>query len=354
MCTDACGGLTMEMAIHSYNETGTEWNEYAALHRDGTNYHQYGWRNVIENSFGHRTHYLVARDGTKAIRGLLPLTHMKSKLFGNLLVSLPFFNYGGVLADDEDISRALLQEAENIRCATGAEYVELRHLQKLTGELATKEHKVTMILDLRDDGESQWNDLNAKVRNQVRKAEKSGLTVRTGRLELLDGFYEVFCRNMRDLGTPVYGKIFFRNVLSAFPDSTRIISIFLDGRTVASGILVWYRDTLEVPWASSIRDFRELCPNNLLYWEAIKFAIRNGSSKFDFGRSTPDEGTYRFKKQWGAKPLPLYWQYLLKTGTAMPEINPKNPKYEMAIKVWQKLPVGLTKIVGPSIVRNIP
>jgi FemAB-related protein (PEP-CTERM system-associated) len=170
----------------------------------------------------------------------------------------------------------------------------------------------------------------------------------------MDGFYEVFCRNMRDLGTPVYGKSFFRNILETFPDTTRIISVMLENKTVASGILTWFKDSLEVPWASSISDHREKCPNNLLYWEAIRFAIRNGSRKFDFGRSTPGEGTYRFKKQWGALPYPLYWQYLLKDGKQLPELNPKNPKYEMAIKVWQRLPLVVTNLLGPRIVKNIP
>jgi FemAB-related protein (PEP-CTERM system-associated) len=173
-------------------------------------------------------------------------------------------------------------------------------------------------------------------------------------MELLDGFYEVFCRNMRDLGTPVYGKNFFRNVLEEFPETTRIISVKLGDKTVASGILTWFKDTLEVPWASSISDYREMCPNNLLYWEAIRFAINNGSLKFDFGRSTPGEGTFKFKKQWGAKPVQLYWQYLLKEGERLPELNTKNPKYEMAIKVWKKLPLAVTNFIGPHIVKNIP
>jgi FemAB-related protein (PEP-CTERM system-associated) len=159
---------------------------------------------------------------------------------------------------------------------------------------------------------------------------------------------------MRDLGTPVYGKKFFRNILETFPDSTRIISVVLGGKTVASGILSWFKDSLEVPWASSINDYREMCPNNLLYWEAIRFAIRNGSAKFDFGRSTPGEGTFRFKKQWGAKPVQLYWQYLLEQGKSIPELNPKNPRYRLAIKIWQQLPLAVTNVLGPLIVRNIP
>jgi lipid II:glycine glycyltransferase (peptidoglycan interpeptide bridge formation enzyme) len=143
-------------------------------------------------------------------------------------------------------------------------------------------------------------------------------------------------------------------VLETFPENSCIMSIKLDEKTVASGILLWFRDTLEVPWASSISDYREKCPNNLLYWEAIKFAVGKKLARFDFGRSTPGEGTFRFKKQWGAQPVQLYWQYLLEEGKKLPQLNPDNPRYRLAIKVWQKLPVSLTKMLGPRIVRNIP
>jgi serine/alanine adding enzyme len=344
----------MKTIIQIYNGEGSAWNAYVASHPHSSNYHRYGWRGVIEKSFGHHTYYLTAKNGDGDICGILPLTYMNSALFGKFLVSLPFFNYGGVLASCDETIWQLLDESRRILMETQGDYVEFRHREMSASGLETREHKVTMILNLEKDEDTAWKMLDAKVRNQVRKAEKSGLQVVTGHLELLDGFYEVFCRNMRDLGTPVYCKDFFRNILNSFPDSTQIISIILGSKTIASGILTWFKDTLEVPWASSIRDYREMCPNNLLYWEAIKFAIRNKSSIFDFGRSTPGEGTYRFKKQWGALPYQLYWQYLLKDGEKVPELNTKNSKYELAIKVWQRLPVSLTKVLGPRIVKNIP
>lgn len=344
----------MNLRIESIDGSLEDWDRYVASHAEATNYHRAAWRRVIEKSFGHRTHYLAAADGDGHIRGILPLVHMRSKLFGSFLVSLPFFNYGGLLADSAATAKLLLQKAGELRSETAAEYVELRHRGAVIDSLPSKQHKVTMILNLGESEEAQWKGFNAKLRNQVRKAEKSGLVPILGGLELLDGFYDVFARNMRDLGTPVYNKSFFRNIISAFPENTRIISIKLGQKTIASGILTWFKDTLEVPWASSIRDYREMCPNNLLYWEAIKFAIQIKSTKFDFGRSTPGEGTYRFKKQWGAEPVQLYWQYLLRDGKKMPELNNKNPKYEMAIKVWQKLPLALTNLLGPMIVKNIP
>jgi len=344
----------MDITIEHYEGDGSDWDAYVNSCPNATNYHRYGWRNVIEKSFGHKTHYLIARNGNNQIRGVLPTVYIKSSLFGSYLISLPFFNYGGILCNDLCTAKHLLHESERVLQLLKAEYAEFRYLWQNDLDLSTKQHKVTMILDLEENAEAQWKALDAKVRNQVRKAEKSGLAAVAGHLELLDGFYEVFCRNMRDLGTPVYGKDFFRNILETFPETTRIISVMLAGKTIASGILTWFRDTLEVPWASSISDYRDKCPNNLLYWEAIKYAIAQGSTKFDFGRSTPGEGTYRFKKQWGAEPVQLYWQYLLGDGEQLPELNTKNPKYEMAIKIWQHLPLAMTNFLGPRIVKNIP
>ncbi len=208
-----------------------------------------------------------------------------------------------------------------------------------------------MILELAEDADTQWQGFDAKLRNQIRKAEKSGLTAIVGGKELLADFYAVFVRNMRDLGTPVYAEKFFSEVLNVFCDHTRIIVVHLEGKPVAAGLIAWFRDTVEIPWASSIRDYNQLCPNNLLYWTALQYALAHGFTRFDFGRSTPGEGTYRFKEQWGAKPIQLNWQYLLPEGDSLPELNTKNPKFEMAIRVWQKLPLDLTRLIGPHIVK---
>lgn len=330
------------------------WDAYVNGAPDATCYHLWAWKTIIAESFGHRTHYLAALDATGAVRGVLPLVHMKSALFGSFLVSVPFVNYGGLLCDSQQAQRALLEAAEKVRSSCRADHVELRHLGFGLPGLPSRQHKVTMILPLVGDVESQWTGFNAKLRNQVRKAEKSGLTSRVGGLELLDDFYDVFARNMRDLGTPVYAKGFFGKVLTVLPETTRIIAVRSDGNTIAAGIVSRYRKTAEMPWASSIAEFKPLCPNNMLYWEAIRRAIADGCTGFDFGRSTPNEGTYNFKKQWGAEPVQLHWQYLLEAGKELPELNPKNPKYEAAIKVWKRLPVAFTRLIGPGIVRNIP
>lgn len=330
------------------------WDDFVSRCPAATPYHQWAWRRVIESSFGHAAHYLAALDPAGEVAGVLPLVHLKSRLFGNFLVSVPFVNYGGLLLKTLSAERPLLEAAEALRRTLGAEHVELRHLGFEVPGLPSRRHKVTMVLALEEDAESQWAAFNPKLRNQIRKAQKHELACRIGGAELLSGFYDVFARNMRDLGTPVYAREFFANVLGALPDSCRILAVECEGRIIAAGIVSRHRLTLEMPWASSVAEFKSLCPNNLLYWEAIRFAIAQGCRSFDFGRSTPNEGTYNFKKQWGAEPVQLNWQYLMETGRELPDLGPKSPRYQAAIRVWKRLPVGITRLLGPGIVRNIP
>ena len=331
----------------------TEWDAYVNSRGEASGYHLSGWKTVFERSFGHRTEYIAARrDG--AIVGVLPLVEFRSWLFGRFMVSLPFVNYGGILASGDEVATALLDSGGAIAQARGSRYLELRHVTQRFPTAPCRRHKVGMLLELGLDVEAMWNGLDRKVRNQVRKAEKSGLICRIGGKEQIDQFYAVFATNMRDLGTPVYAKRFFQEVFRAFPDRASTIVVTLNDKTVAAGIVLRYRDRLEMPWASSLRAYRALCSNNLLYWTAITHAITSGCRIFDFGRSTPGEGTFHFKEQWGARPQPLCWEYRLLDGTAIPDHSPKNPKFSLAIELWKRLPVAVAGLLGPPIVRSIP
>ena len=211
-----------------------------------------------------------------------------------------------------------------------------------------------MRLALPSSPDDLWKSFPSKLRSQVRKPQKSGMNIRVGREDELDSFYHVFSVCMRDLGTPVYPKCFFRNILERFPESTWICSVYLDKAPMASGFLVAFKDRLEIPWGASLRRYNPLSPNMLLYWSCLEFACKQGFRVFDFGRSTTGESTYRFKEQWGAVPFPMYWHYWIANDGTIPEINPHNPRYRLAIGMWKKLPIPLTNLLGPSIVRNIP
>jgi FemAB-related protein (PEP-CTERM system-associated) len=342
------------MRVIELDPNDRRWDEFVLASEGASAYHLAAWPALIARTFRHEFHLLAALDDAEQVQGVLPLVHMRSVAFGNFLVSMPFVNYGGVLAKSGTAADALVDAAERLRRDVRASHVELRQVAALGGDLLTRTRKVSMVLDLAPTAEAQWSGFNAKLRNQVRKAEKSGLRFEQGRAELLDEFYAVFARNMRDLGTPVYARRFFAEVIETFPDHTRILAVRHEGRVIAAGIALAFRDTVEMPWASSIAEYKSLCPNNMLYWEAIRFAIEGRWRRFDFGRSTPDEGTYNFKKQWGAMPVQLHWHYLTGEATDLPDLNPANPKYRAAVRVWQRLPLVLTNRLGPMIVRSIP
>lgn len=344
-------------------EDRDRWNKYVKESHESTCYHLFSWRNVIERSFGHKTYYLLAEEREDEIKGILPLVHLKSILFGSFMVSLPYFNYGGICADNNGIYNQLLKEATHIAEIEKAEHIELRHTISNGLQVnpvgihsyGVKTAKVSMRLELPQKAEELWNSFPSKLRSQIKRPAKEGMYSRFGREEELENFYTIFSINMRDLGTPVYSKEFFRNILKEFPESTWICTVYTKwANPAASCFLVGFKETLEIPWASSLKSYNHYSPNMLLYWSSLGFACEKGYRVFDFGRSTPGESTYKFKEQWGAKPVQLYWYYWMRDGGPLPELNPKNPKYQLAIKIWQKLPVGLTRIIGPIIVKNIP
>ena len=341
--------------IRVYNDTDRRsWDEYVMGSQGSCCYHQPGWKNVIEKSFGNRAHYLLAEDSGK-VCGIFPLVQLKSMIFGNFMVSLPYFNYGGICADTPGIEQQLLDQAIKTATDEKAGHIEMRHLRPVGLGLEEKKTKVSMKLELPGTPEELWKSFSSKLRNQINRPLKEAMLVRVGRHAELNNFYRVFSANMRDLGTPVYKKDFFRNILDEFPEAAWIITVCLkSGEPAAGGFFTAFKDTVEIPWASSLRSYNRLGPNMLLYWSGLKLACERGYRIFDFGRSTPGEGTYKFKEQWGAAPVQLYWHYWMRDGGAMPEINPKNAKYQMPIKIWQRLPIGMTRLIGPVIAKNLP
>jgi FemAB-related protein (PEP-CTERM system-associated) len=312
------------------------------------------WLTVLERGLGHTPYALEATDGERTC-GFLPLAYVHSLLFGRFLVSLPYLNSNGVLADDEATARRLVDEAVVLADTLRVRHLELRHEQALEHPALTgrNESKVHMRLALPDCPGPLWESLPSKVRNQVRKGERGGLQVVWGGLDLLPEFHAVFSHNMRDLGTPVYGRRFFRAVLESFPGEAELCVIRTGNLPIAAALLLHGRGVTEVPSASSLRAYNPTCANMLLYWHLLERAVLRGQAVFDFGRSTLDSPTYRFKKQWGAVPEKAVWQTYERTGRSA-DVRPDNPRYQRLIRVWQRLPVSLTRLLGPVIVRGIP
>jgi FemAB-related protein (PEP-CTERM system-associated) len=233
-------------------------------------------------------------------------------------------------------------------------HVEFRDRTPRDGEWPVRTDKAALTLDLAKDAEAQWERLGTKVRAQIKRPGREGASVAVGGCELLKDYYDVFSRNMRDLGTPVYARSFFERILAELRGHADVLIVYLHGRPTAAGLLLHHGASTEIPWASSLREFNKFGVNMLLYWECLKRAIEKGAKTFDFGRSTVDSGPYRFKLQWGATPVQLYWHYWLRAGGALPRLNPANPKYALAINVWRRMPLFLTNAVGPYVVRHLP
>ncbi len=347
---DVDDGVTVELA----EADPQRWDDYVSKTMGSNGYLRWGFRILIENAFGHQCFYLNALDPRGKVVGVLPLVQIKSRLFGNYFVSIPFFNYGGVLADSPAIESALLNGAIELARKHGAGHIELRGVRQRTDWLE-KSSKVSMLLRLPKDDETLFQRIGSKVRAQIRKADRFSFRFILGKQECIDDFYAVFAQNMRDLGTPVYAKQFFYELFQGdLIGDAHVAVLYLNEKPVSAAILVGFKDTLEIPWASTLKSVNATNANMMLYWSVLKSAIAKGYRYFDFGRSSPDAGTYRFKRQWGAEPVPLYWQYWLSQGDELPELNPNNPKYKLLIAMWKKLPVWLTKIVGPFVVKSLP
>ena len=343
--------MTLEVYAISDAES-TEWNRYVNGRPDASHYHLYAWRGFFGEFFSKQTFYLAAYRN-KRIVGVVPLVRQKSLLFGDFLVSLPFLNYGGILADSDAVGLAIMTKAVELAESLGVSHLELRESRKRAGSLNRTE-KVSMRLKLPSNTQELGKSLGSKMRSQIRRPLRENPKISIGSVELVDKFYRIFSRNMRDLGTPVYPKSMFVEIIRRFPGESNIVLIEIASRPIAAAFLLHFRDTTEVPWASTIREFNALSVNMLLYWELLKVAIDRNTTVFDFGRSTAHSGTYRFKKQWGAQPVQLCWNYWIKDGGVLPKINPDNPKYSLAIKVWKRLPLPFSKLIGPLLVRNLP
>jgi FemAB-related protein (PEP-CTERM system-associated) len=342
------------MQIIRCDESHAEaWDRFVSQQPTGSFYHRFGWKAVNERSFGHKSLYLAAVSDHE-IRGVFPLVAFKGGIFGKLACSMPFVNYGGICTADAEAERLLLQEARSLVKQLGYDYLEIRSTRKLGEDLLTSEHKVSMTIALDKDPDTLWNALKTKHRTAIRHAYKNDLTVSRGGSDLLDVFYDILSRSWRSLGTPVYRKSYFENILRAFPRETAIFVVRHKEIPIATAFNGHSHGTVEGMWAGVLPEHRRLDPNYALYWEMIKDACERGFQTYHLGRSSVDSGAEAFKKKWNAYPTQLYWQYMVRDGRPMPSLNVTNPKFHLAIQVWKRLPLRVTQLLGPLVAKGIP
>ena len=329
-----------------------EWDAFVHRCADSRVYHLASWNRIIRRVHGQQCIYLAARNDCGQIQGVLPLVRVRSRIFGHFLVSMPFVSYGGPIGSDAAV-RALAGHAGELAGKSRVDLLELRSDRQLPVELEASHHKVTVLLDLPEDPAELWDSFRSKLRSQIRRPQKEGIRVRFGHSEC-ESFYRVFSRHMRDLGTPVQGKRFFRALREEF-DEDRLWfgSAYLDDVPVASGAGFIWNGEFELVWASSLRKYSRMSPNMALYWAFMEHAIGHGVRLFNFGRCSPGSGTHRFKLQWGGREEPLWW-YRPAQRAAAGTPQPTDSKFRAAVKLWSKMPVPVTNLLGPGIVKYIP
>lgn len=332
--------------------SSSQWDEYANSMQQANAYHSYCWRKIITQSFSHPSYYFAAYTGDRIV-GILPVFWLNSKLFGSFGVSVPFFNYGGPLANSQTIAQKLMDAAAEVASTNQFSHLEIRTTQP-EFSWPSESKKVSMILRLPKTKEQLDDSLGAKVRAQAKQANQYSPTIQFGKLELLEDFYRVFSRNMRDLGTPVYGRALFENILKNDSVDATLVVTYLRDQPVGAAFLTAHRTMMEIPWASTIKSANPMNINMWMYHHILHHCIDRGFHYFDFGRSTKNAGTYRFKKQWGSTPVEHFWYTWRPEDEDAPELNPDNPKFKLMIAVWKRLPLMVANLIGPHIVKNLP
>lgn len=333
------------------------WDAFVAASPTATFFHRGAWAEVFRAAFGHTPHYLMAeQDG--AVAGVLPLVHVKTRLFGNSLMSSPFCVYGGPLAISREASLALEAHAAELMQRTGAAVTEFRPLHPLPegwlteGDWQTRgDLYATFRKPIGTDDDANMKAIPRKQRAMVRKGLDRGLvsTVTDG----VDGLHAIYAESVRNLGTPVFSRRYFRILAEAFRGDMDVVTV-LDAGTPVSAVLNFYdRDEVLPYYGGGTAAARSSFANDFMYWEVMRRAAARGSRMFDFGRSKAGTGAFSFKKNWGFTPLPLQYRYRLQPGATIPDHNPLNPKYRLFIAAWKRLPLPVANLVGPHIVRGI-
>ena len=327
------------------------WDEYVNDHNNGTFFHLSKWRNVLESSLGHKTYYVCAMTGEHIV-GVLPLCHVKSLLFGNTLCSTPFSVYGGPLADSSAIRDALLDYAKKTATNLNVDVLEIRNQGEAIEGWETKDLYVTFRKEISDDDEENMKAIPRKQRAMVRKGIKAGLHSVID--NNVDDFFQAYSESVRNLGTPVFPKRYFKALLEEFSDSIDILTVrSKENELVASVMSFYYKDEVLPYYGGGTYLARNLKGNDFMYWDLMCHAVRKGVRIFDYGRSKQGTGSYSFKKNWGFEPKKMGYSYYLVKATELPDINPLNPKYQMFIKTWKKLPLSVANFIGPFLARNL-
>lgn len=339
----------MRSLSDSPSEKG-RWDDFVERCPEATFFHKAGWKDVISRSFGHSTYYLYAEADGK-IEGVLPLARIKSRLFGDALISTPFCVYGGIAAISDRARDALDEAASKLARDLSVDYLEIRNRKMCIPERLRKDLYVTFRKQLDPDPDTNLKAIPRKQRAVIRKGMDAGLY---GVIDSdMDRFYRIYAESVRNLGTPVFSKCYFENLRETFGNSCEILTVERRGVAISSVMSFYFRDEVLPYYGGGTATARDLKSNDFMYWDLMRRAVVRGIKVFDYGRSKHGTGSYRFKTHWGFEPEPLHYEFDLVKSEQLPDLNPLNPKYRIFIGLWKKLPLPLSMSIGPWISRNL-
>jgi FemAB-related protein (PEP-CTERM system-associated) len=330
-----------------------EWDNFVIDHRYGSPFHLIAWKQTIEQSFGYRPIYLVARD-EDTICGVLPLFFINNPIIGRVLLSTPFAVYGGILANSDDVRRALYDAANALGREMDCDYVEYRNsYPEQCGGTPNVSRYVAFSQTLADDESTLLSSLPKKTRNIVRKALKTPFEVRPG-IRDARVFDAVHSKSMRRLGTPNFPLKYFERLLANFGPMADIREVWLNGTVMAVSLNIYFRGDMHTYHAASDQEHKALAPNTFMYYDHLRWAGRNGFDTFDFGRCKRNTGVFEFKKHWNTTMRELPYEIVLIKRKEIPNFSPANPKFKLPIRIWRTLPLAVTRAVSKVVFPLFP
>lgn len=333
-------------------DTGEEsrWDEFVRSSPTGTFYHLSGWQSLIETVLNHRAYYLYYENNGE-IEAVLPLAHVKSLLFGNALISVPFLVYGGPVATSSIALDSILEAARNLADDLGVDHMELRNQVAVSGDWLGKDTYATFRKAIDPDPEKNLMAIPRKQRAMIRKGIKAGLESVVDKDT--DRLYAAMLECKRNLGTPFFNAAWLRAIHDEFEDQVEVTTITHQDRTVCSVMSFRFRNEILPYYGGGGELARRLKGNDFMYWAVMERACQDGVQIFDYGRSMVGSGAYQFKRHWGFEPQPLNYQYYLVKQDSLPNLNPANPRYRLLINAWKKLPLAMAGMIGPPIARRL-
>ena len=336
-------------------EDEKKWDDFVKSSVSSTFYHQLGWKNVIEGTYGYKSYYLIAEE-SGYVKGIFPLFLFENRLLGSKLISVPFGPYGGPCADDEFVEKALIRKSKEIATNLNVKYLEIRGNPSVDysyDDFDRASFHSTSVLELnRDSDFVLMNLIKRNKRKNIYKSQKIGLHQRW--TSNTDDFFKLFTENMRDLGSPTHSQEFFKNIINQFPESAKVLLVEKDDVILYSAFYLFFDNTMINSWSSTLQSYREFYPTDFGIWNGIKYGCENGFKFYDFGRSQKGSTNFEFKRRWGCKSKDLNYNYYLHKSKNIPNMTSENPKRNIFAKCWGQAPLFVVKKLGPHLRKNVP